>query len=102
LINPTLVIPSGAVVQFTVVNLDDDMYHNLVVSSYGPPFGYMSMQGMMSGNWMPYLPPADYAQGSAQEYSYALQLNQPGTFWYVCTYPGHAQSGMYGRLIVTG
>jgi rusticyanin len=102
LINPTLVIPAGALVQFTVVNLDDDMYHNLVVSSYGPPFGYMSMQGMMSGNWMPYLPPADYAQGSAQEYSFVLPLNHPGTFWYICTYPGHAQSGMYGRLIVTG
>ena len=102
LINPTLVIPAGASVRFTVVNLDDDMHHNLVVSSYGPPFGYMTMQGMMSGNSMPYLPPADYAQGSAQEYSYVLQLNYPGTFWYICTYPGHAESGMYGRLNVTG
>jgi rusticyanin len=102
LINPTLVIPAGAVAQFTVVNLDDDMYHNLVVSAYGPPYGYMSMGEMMSGDWMPYLPPADYNQGSAHEYSYVLQFNQPGTFWYVCTYPGHAESGMYGRLIVTG
>ena len=73
----------------------------LVVSSYGPPYGYMSMQGMMSGDWMPYLPPADYNQGSAQEYSYVLQLNQPGTFWYVCTYPSHAEPGMYGRVILT-
>jgi rusticyanin len=101
LINPTLVMPAGASVQFTVVNLDDDMYHNLVVSSSGPPFGSMSMQGMMSGDWMPYLPPADYNQGSANESSYGLQLNQSGTFWYLCTYPGHAQSGMYGSIIVT-
>jgi rusticyanin len=102
LINPTLVVHSGASVQFTVVNLDDDMYHNLVVSAYGPPYGYMSMQGMMSGYWMPYLPPADYSHGSAHEYSYALTLNQPGTLWYICTYPEHAQSGMYGKIIVTG
>ena len=101
LIDPTIVVRTGASVQFTVVNLDDDMYHNLVVSPYGPPYGYMSMQGMMSGNWMPYLPPADYAQGSAQEYSYTLTMNQPGTFWYLCTYQGHAESGMYGQLIVT-
>ena len=100
LINPTLVMRSGASVQFTVVNLDDDMYHNLAVSTYGPPYGYMSMQGMMSGDWMPYLPPADYGQGSAHEYSYTLTLNQPGTLWYICTYPDHAESGMYGRIIV--
>jgi rusticyanin len=102
LINPTIVVRAGASVQFTVVNLDDDMYHNLVVSSYGPPYAYMSMQGMMSSNWMPYLPPADYAQGSAHEYSYTMNMNQPGTFWYLCTYEGHAQSGMYGQLIVIG
>ena len=101
LIKPTIVVRSGASVQFTVVNLDDDMYHNLVVSMYGPPYGYMSMQGMMSGYWMPYLPPADYGQGSAHEYSYTLTLNQPGTLWYICTYPDHAESGMYGQLIVT-
>ena len=101
LINPTIVVKSGASLQFTVVNLDDDMYHNLVVSTYGPPYGYMSMQGMMSGDWMPYLPPANYSQGSAHEYSYTLTLNQPGTLWYICTYPDHAQSGMYGQLIVT-
>lgn len=100
LINPTLVIPSGASVQFTVVNLDDDMYHNLVVSPVGPPYPYMAMLGMMSGYWMPFLPPADYSQGTAHEYSYTLTLNQPGTYWYLCTYPDHAESGMYGELEV--
>ncbi len=101
LINPTLVLRSGASVQFTVVNLDTDMPHNLIVSAYGPPYGYMAMGGMMSGNWMPYLPPADYNQGSAHEYSYTINMNQPGTYWYTCTYQDHAQSGMYGQLIVT-
>ena len=101
LINPTLVMQSGSIVQFTVVNLDDDMQHNLVVSSYGPPYGYMAMQGMMSGNWMPYLPPANYSQDSALEYPYVMILKQPGTLWYICTYPDHAQSGMYGKIIVT-
>jgi rusticyanin len=102
LINPALVIPSGASVQFTVVNLDDDMYHNLVVSPVGPPYPYMAMQGMMSGRWAPFLPPADYSQGTAHEYSYTLTLNQPGTYWYLCTYPDHAETGMYGKIMVTG
>jgi rusticyanin len=103
LINPTLVIPSGTSVQFTVVNLDDDMYHNLVVSPLGPPYPYVTMQGMMtSGYWMSFLPPADYSQGTAHEYSYTLTLNQPGTYWYLCTYPDHAETGMYGKITVIG
>lgn len=101
LINPTLEMRSGASVQFTVVNLDDDMNHNLVISTYGPPYSYMAMQGMMSGYWTPYLPPANYSQGSAHEYSYTLTLSEPGTLWYICTYPDHAQSGMYGKIVVT-
>ncbi|MGP8068787.1 MAG: plastocyanin/azurin family copper-binding protein [Candidatus Bathyarchaeia archaeon] len=103
LINPTLVIPTGASVQFMVVNLDEDMYHNLVVSAYRPPYPYMAMGAMMDGGyWMPFLPPADYSQGVAHEYSYTLSLNQPGTLWYLCTYPSHAESGMYGEITVTG
>ncbi len=118
LVNPTLVIPKGTSIHFTIANLDDDMYHNMVVSSIGPPYPYMSMEGgMMSSFWqgggkgsaslpvlsmMPFLPPADYRQGSAYEYSYALTFNQPGNLWYLCTYPGHALQGMYGEILVTG
>lgn len=106
LINPTLVMPAGASIQFTVVNLDNDMYHNFVISPYGPPYAYVPIQGMMSGYSMPmammFLPPADYSQGLARTYSYTLAFNQPGTMWYFCTYRGHAQSGMYGQITVTG
>jgi rusticyanin len=114
LVNPTLVMPDGATVHFTVVNLDEDVYHNLVVSSIAPPYPYVVMQGMMSSFWSswtgttsfpevhmaPFLPPADYAQGSAPEYSYTLRLSQPGNLWYLCTYPGHAEAGMYGQMVV--
>lgn len=116
LINPTLVIPKGATVQFTIVNLDNDMYHNLAVSSISPPYSYMSMQGMMYSYWqngtsstqypfasmMGFLPPANYSQGTAHEYSYTLAFNQQGILWYLCTYPGHAESGMYGQIVVSG
>lgn len=116
LINPVLEFPKGASVNFTIVNLDDDMYHNMAISSISPPYPYMSMQDMMSSNWhvqtgyasfpvlsmMPFLPPADYGQGSAHEYSQTLSFSQQGNLWYLCTYPGHAQSGMYGQIVVTG
>lgn len=122
LIDPTLYIQKGATVTFTVVNLDDDMYHDLVVSSVGPPYPYSMMQYMMWGGgggdyrggmmggygagyqgflyMMPVLSPADYGAGWAQSYTYTLSMPDYGTLWYLCTYPGHTQGGMYG-LIVT-
>ncbi|MCL5066961.1 MAG: plastocyanin/azurin family copper-binding protein [Thaumarchaeota archaeon] len=110
LIDPTLVIPHGASVQVTVVNLDKDMYHNFAVTTVSPPYSYMTMmQGMMSnrqqsGTWlsmMPFLPPANYKQGIAHEYTYTFTLtSQQATLRYLCTYPGHAQDGMYGKILV--
>lgn len=113
LINPTLVVQKGVSIQFTVMNLDDT-YHNLAISSVGPPYPYMTMMfsmGMMFSNsqigvqsrsypvMISFLPPA--GQASAHEYSYGLTLDKSGSLWYMCTYSGHAQDGMYGRIIVT-
>lgn len=105
LINPTLVIRSPGPVQLnlTLVNLDDDMYHNLVVTAEPPPYGYYPMSAMMgqpSMRMIPFLPPANYSVGVAYYYSYSAALPGPGTYWYLCTYPGHAQAGMYGEILV--
>lgn len=126
LIDPTLVIPAGAAVQLVFVNLDDDMYHNFAVTSLAPPYDYMPMSGMMwsnsSSSWYgggmmgrgvgsgaifvaatPILPPANYGQGLAYYYYYdatAFTMEGNGSYWYICTYPGHAQSGMYGRILL--
>ena len=118
LINPNLVIPNGAILHLTVVNLDEDAYHDFVVSTSGPPYSNMMMNGMMasgggplgwgmmggSGNgrflyMMPILYPADYTSGWAPFYSYSVSIPSGTTLWYLCTYPGHAQSGMYGEII---
>jgi rusticyanin len=102
LINPTIVVPKGSSVQLSVINLDDDMNHNLVISSVSPPYPYMAMMSSMQSNgMMSFLPPTN--QGSAaHEYSYTLTLDQSGNLWYLCTYPSHAQDGMYGKILVTG
>jgi len=106
LIDPKLIIPAGAVIYITVINLDDNMYHNFVITTESPPYPYNVMmgEGMMSGfvAMMPLLPPANYQNGYAYEFSYTVQLSQAGIYWYICTYPGHAQEGMYGEMIVIG
>jgi rusticyanin len=118
LINPTLVVPNGAILHLTVVNLDEDAYHDFVVSTLGPPYPNMVMQGMMASaggpaGWgmmggnggqsylsmMPVLYPADYVSGWAPFYAYSISIPGSTTLWYLCTYPGHAQSGMYGEIV---
>ncbi len=122
MINPTLVVPDGSVVHVLVVNLDEDAYHDFVMTTLSPPYPYMAMHGMMTarggpGGWgmmggagsaygsfmymMPLLYPADYLDGWAPFYSYTVTLNGGANLWYLCTYPGHAQSGMYGQALVT-
>lgn len=61
----------------------------------------MMMGGGMMGRFitmMPLLPPANYNQGYAYEFSYTFTL-QPGNYWYICTYPGRAETGMYGEIL---
>jgi rusticyanin len=103
MIDPTLVIKAGTLLTVTSINLDEDMSHNFVIMTTAPPYSYMPMQNTMYGGvvaMMPVLPNDDVKGGYAYELSYQVTLSQPGTYWYVCTYPGHAQEGMYGKIIV--
>lgn len=101
LINPTMIVTKGTTVHFTDINIDNDVNHNLVISSVSPPYPYMAMMSSMQSNgMMSFLPPTN--QGSAHEYTYTLTLDQSGNLWYLCTYPSHAQDGMYGKILVTG
>ena len=101
LINPTLVLQKGSTVHITFVNLDSSAYHNIVITSTGPPYQYMPMSAMGGlVSMMPFVQHANYQQGQAYEYSYNTSFSSAGTFWYLCMYPGHAQMGMYGKIIV--
>ena len=117
LIDPTLYIQVGASVTFTIVNMDNAMYNDLVLSTVGPPFPsamtqYMTWSeygmGMMAGSgfqgflyMMPVLSPANYAAGWASYYSCTVTIPNVANLWYLCTYPGHAENGMYGAIVTT-
>ncbi len=102
--NPTIVIKEGVTVHFTVVNIDTDSEHNFVLSNQGPPYSYMSGMGSMgSGGYssmrsMSFLPPTN--SGYFYYYNMSYSFSQSGTYWYLCTYPGHAENGMYGGIVV--
>ncbi|AFZ69818.1 hypothetical protein Calag_0023 [Caldisphaera lagunensis DSM 15908] len=107
LINPTLIVPSGSTIHVLFINLDDDMYHNFIITTTPPPYPYnvMPYVGMNGGMgpsmrlYMTWLPPANYNNNYAYGYEYTFIINSPGNYWYLCTYPGHAENGMYGEVI---
>jgi rusticyanin len=101
LIDPTLIIPKDAIVHVEFINLDSSEYHNVIMTATGPPYQYMPMSAMNGiVSMMPVIPHANYSVGSASEYNYTTVFDTTGTYWYLCMYPGHAQMGMYGKIIV--
>ncbi len=107
LVNPTIELPHGANVTLKLVNMDygTDMPHGLVITRTPPPYPTMAMP-MMGGGMRNGIPPlsarsdenlqgASYAAGTMQ-----FRATTPGTYYYVCQVPGHAQDGMYGKIIV--
>jgi hypothetical protein len=97
LTNPTLRLPAGGRLRLTVVNVDDDMSHDLVISSPHSSFPER-----------PEVPPhavrtpllsarrGEVFQGEVL----LIQPLRPGAYDYFCSVPGHAKGGMRGRIEV--
>lgn len=100
LVNPTLFITKGAVVTVEFVNEDTDMPHAFEITNAAPPYDYMSMMdgGVYPGSVISTLPEA--TNGHYVMATTTFQASQSGTFYYICQYHGHAQKGMYGKLII--
>ncbi|QCO31146.1 MULTISPECIES: plastocyanin/azurin family copper-binding protein [Metallosphaera] len=102
LINPTLIMPGRSVLNIELINLDAGDFHNLAITPVPPPYPYYSMMYIRMNvmGMTPMIPYANYNDGQAYESSFSVSL-QPGTYYYVCEYPGHAEMGMYGEIVVT-
>ena len=109
IMNPTIRVQEDSRLNFVAINIDNDSEHNFVLTSASPPYYYMSgMGGRMMygyGNDTGYLSMMQYIQPhTSGPYFYgnlSYSFDSPGTYWYLCTYPGHAENGMYGKIVVT-
>lgn len=98
LVNPTLVLPSGATVHVEFINADTDEAHGWEVVGPGPPFEFgVGGPALVGAIARPLGDPT--AAGDGAE-TITFQAGRPGSYEYVCPMPGHAQMGMHGRLIV--
>lgn len=101
LVNPTVVVPTGATVHVTFVNADAGMYHDWVVTPAKAPFDYAAMMEAplaFPAGATPMLGPATAA--TAEEVDSVFVAAAAGRYTYVCLWPGHAQNGMFGQFVV--
>jgi azurin len=103
----TLQVKAGSKVKL-VFNNQDDMTHNLVITSPGAvdAVGMAALKLGLKGPELHYVPDSPQVlfhtqllQPESSETIYFMAPSTPGTYHYVCTYPGHAQA-MRGVLRV--
>jgi nitrite reductase (NO-forming) len=78
-INPSLVVDQGDVVEIILVN-GDAMEHDISVPDFGVTSSRITAKGQVT--------------------SIMFRVDQMGSFAYFCTMPGHRQGGMTGQLVV--
>lgn len=98
--NPTLTYDAGVKkVTITVINTNGGAEHSFMITKKGPPFSAMpnpdSLHAMA-------LVPELSAAGGGQFQTDTVDWTPPGpgTYWYLCKTPGHASTGMYGKIVV--
>ena len=94
--NATLEIPAHATVDVTFINTNKGFGHSLEITKKGPPYGVMpQIQPVMAGTAFSPVP-----KGGKFGYVSFTWHPTAGTYYYVCTIPGHAATDMYGKIIV--
>jgi len=101
LVNPTVIVPRGARVSVDFFNADVDTMHGWELTGAPPPYPYMAMMGApvaFPGAFAMPVPnvTAQRWLGHVSHFTAA----RPGMYYYLCPVPGHAQKGMYGKLVV--
>lgn len=89
--NPTINVSVGDTIKFNVVN-DGRSFH-----SFGVTLGEEGIEGIIPGSEVaaPTNPLKPGESGSAE-----FIAGQEGTYYYICTVPGHREMGMVGEIIV--
>ena len=91
--NPTINANVGDKIIFDIVN-DGKSFHAFGVTSDEEGFGNLYPGSEVASMNEPLKP----GEGGVSEFI----PTEPGTYYYICTVPGHRMQGMVGEIIVTG
>jgi rusticyanin len=102
LVNPTVVVRPGAHVTVDLVNTDWGYMHGFELTQTPPPYSFMVMMDISSNfSLMPLPERTTKDLSTAQFYNSTWSFTvTSGTYYYLCQFPGHAEQGMYGKLVV--
>ena len=103
LVNPTVVLHPGTQVTVDLVNTDWGYMHGFEMTSTPPPYPFMAMMGISNNFLLMPLPERTTKDLSTAQYytSSGTFTASSGTYYYICEFPGHAEQGMHGKLIVS-
>lgn len=98
IVNATAEVQLDANVTVYFVNIDTELDHSMVITSQPPPYA-------ATPNVQPAFPGSETRDPTVgippgANVSFSFTASAPGTYWYLCEVPGHAASGMYGRIVV--
>ena len=94
--NPTLEIPAGATVDVTFINPNKGFGHSFDITKKGPPYAVMPViDPIVAGTGFSPVP-----KGGKFGYTNFTWHPTAGTYYFVCQIPGHAATGMFGKIIV--
>ncbi len=103
LVNPTIRIPAGTRVTVDLVNTDWGYWHGFELTPTPPPYPDMAMMGI--ANQFLLMPLPERTTQNLATAQYATRSGRftatRGTYYYLCPVPGHAQQGMYGKLVIS-
>ncbi len=81
LVNPSLAVAEGAIVQINLVN-GDGATHDISVPDFASTSNPLNTKGAST--------------------AIVFKADKKGDFKYICTLPGHVQAGMIGKIVVGG
>ena len=98
---PTVSVPADSTITVDFADGDPGHPHGFELTTAAPPYGRMAMMEGRLAAPEAFIMPVPPPQGTLwYATSVTFHAPAPGTYYYICPVPGHAQQGMWGKLVV--
>ena len=98
---PTVSVPAGAVITVDFADGDPGHPHGFELTTAAPPYPRMAMMAGRIAAPGAFIMPPPPPEGNLW-YAVTVSFHAPptGTYYLICPVPGHAQEGMWAKLVV--
>lgn len=99
--SPIVSVPAGSTISVNFADGDPGHPHGFELTTAAPPYPRMAMMAgriAARGAFIMPVPPPKANQWYAANATF--QAPPPGTYYIICPVPGHAQQGMWAKLVV--